>query len=89
MYCAKKSMSNRNLRTGEIVIYESPQRPEIRVKLKQNTVWLDARSMAKFLMLTDQLLLSISTIFIRLENLIRNQSVPFWYRFLLMGKFVR
>lgn len=39
---------NKNsLQKGEIIIYKSPQGPEIRVKLEKETVWLDAHLMAK------------------------------------------
>ncbi len=40
-------MKNNNLQKGEIVIYKSPQGPEIRVKLEKDTVWLDARLIAQ------------------------------------------
>lgn len=35
------------MQKGEIIIYKSPQGPEIRVKLEKETVWLDAHLMAK------------------------------------------
>ena len=41
-----KSIEN-NTKEGEIVIYKSPSGPEIQVKLKKDTVWLDAHLIAK------------------------------------------
>jgi len=35
------------IKKGEIVIYKSPQGPEIKVKLEQDSVWLDAHLLAK------------------------------------------
>jgi len=39
-------MEKNNFQKGEIAIYKSPAGPEIRVKLEQNSVWLDARLIA-------------------------------------------
>ncbi|MBN2029048.1 virulence protein RhuM/Fic/DOC family protein [bacterium] len=38
---------NEDLKKGEIVIYKSPQGPEIQVKLEKDTVWLDAHLIAR------------------------------------------
>jgi len=40
-------MAKNNFQKGEIVIYKSPQGPEIRVRLEKETVWLDAHLIAK------------------------------------------
>ncbi|MCK4420311.1 hypothetical protein KAW48_00835 [candidate division WOR-3 bacterium] len=40
-------MKKNNTQKGEIVIYKSPGGPEIQVKLKKDTVWLDAHLIAK------------------------------------------
>ncbi len=40
-------MRQKEFKKGEIVIYRSPQGPEIQVKLKQDSVWLDAHLIAK------------------------------------------
>ncbi|MGB3477974.1 MAG: virulence protein RhuM/Fic/DOC family protein [bacterium] len=40
-------MKKNNTKKGEIVIYKSPSGPEIQVKLKKDTVWLDAHLIAK------------------------------------------
>jgi len=40
-------MAEEELKKGEIIIYKSPQGPEIQVKLEQDTVWLDAHLIAK------------------------------------------
>jgi len=37
---------NQEYKKGEIAIYQSPAGPEIKVKFKQNTVWLDAHLIA-------------------------------------------
>jgi len=39
-------MKQKEIKKGEIVIYRSPQGPEIRVKLDKDTVWLDAHLIA-------------------------------------------
>jgi len=43
----KKTSLENNLSKGEIVIYKSPQGPEIQVKLEKETVWLDAHLIAR------------------------------------------
>lgn len=40
-------MSKKNIRRGDIVIYRSVEGPDIEVKLKQETVWLNAHFIAK------------------------------------------
>ena len=40
-------MTKNKTQKGEIVIYKTPQGPEIRVKLEKDTVWLDAHLMAR------------------------------------------
>ncbi|MFH1823702.1 MAG: virulence protein RhuM/Fic/DOC family protein [Candidatus Firestonebacteria bacterium] len=40
-------MSENNFGKGEIVIYKSPQGPEIQVKLDKDTVWIDAHLIAR------------------------------------------
>lgn len=40
-------MEENKLQKGEIIIYKSPDGPEIQVKLEQETVWLDAHLIAK------------------------------------------
>ncbi len=40
-------MIKNNFNKGEIVIYKSPQGPEIQVKLEKETVWLDAHLIAR------------------------------------------
>jgi len=40
-------MPKSEFKKGEIVIYKSPTGPEIQVKLEKDTVWLDARLIAK------------------------------------------
>lgn len=40
-------MVEEEFKKGEIIIYKSPQGPEIQVKLEQDTVWLDANLIAK------------------------------------------
>lgn len=40
-------MPKEEFKKGEIVIYRSPQGPEIRVRLEKDTVWLDAHLIAK------------------------------------------
>ena len=40
-------MQNQKIPKGEIVIYKSPQGPEIQVKLEKDTVWLDAHLIAR------------------------------------------
>jgi len=40
-------MSKKELQKGNIVIYKSPDGPEIQVKFEQDTVWLDAHLIAK------------------------------------------
>ena len=40
-------MAKNDFQKGEIVIYKSPQGPEIRVRLEKETVWLDAHLIAK------------------------------------------
>jgi len=40
-------MAEEEFKKGEIIIYKSPQGPEIQVKLEQDTVWLDAHLIAK------------------------------------------
>ncbi|NOZ62591.1 MAG: hypothetical protein GXO74_13050 [Calditrichaeota bacterium] len=35
------------VKTGEIVIYKSPQGPEIQVKLEKDSVWMDAHLIAR------------------------------------------
>ena len=40
-------MVEEEFKKGEIIIYKSPQGPEIQVKLEQDTVWLDAHLIAK------------------------------------------
>jgi len=40
-------MSENNIKKGEVVIYKSPDGQEIQVKLKQETIWLDAHLIAK------------------------------------------
>jgi prophage maintenance system killer protein len=40
-------MRKNNIKKGEIVIYKSPGGPEIQVKLKKDTVWLDTHLIAK------------------------------------------
>lgn len=40
-------MNKNNLNKGEIIIYKSPQGPEIQVKLEKETVWLDAHLIAR------------------------------------------
>lgn len=39
-------MKNKGFHEGKIEIYRSPAGPEIKVTLKQNTVWLDAHLIA-------------------------------------------
>ncbi len=41
------NLNKEEMRKGEIVIYKSPQGPEIQVKLEQDSVWLDAHLIAK------------------------------------------
>ena len=38
---------NQEIKKGEIIIYKSPQGPEIQVKLEQGSVWLNAHLIAK------------------------------------------
>jgi len=40
-------MKAQEIKKGEIVIYKSPQGPEIQVKLDEDTVWLDAHLIAR------------------------------------------
>ncbi len=40
-------MKQKEIKKGEIVIYQSPFGPEIQVKLENDTVWLDAHWMAQ------------------------------------------
>ncbi|MCX7928993.1 MAG: type II toxin-antitoxin system death-on-curing family toxin [Patescibacteria group bacterium] len=40
-------MQEQDFKKGEIVIYKTPQGPEIQVKLDQNSVWLDAHFIAR------------------------------------------
>jgi hypothetical protein len=40
-------MKKQTIKHGEIVIYKSPQGPDIRVKLEKDTVWLDAHLIAR------------------------------------------
>ena len=40
-------MNKNNLQKGEIIIYKTPQGPEIKVKLEKDTVWLGAHLMAE------------------------------------------
>ena len=40
-------MKRQEVKKGDIVIYKSPQGPEIEVRLKEDTVWLDAHLIAK------------------------------------------
>lgn len=40
-------MKNKEIKKGEIIIYKSVNGPEIEVKLKEETVWLDAHLMAR------------------------------------------
>ncbi len=40
-------MKQKEIKKGEIVIYQSPFGPEIQVKLENDTVWLDAHLMAQ------------------------------------------
>jgi death-on-curing family protein len=40
-------MKKQALKKGEIIIYKSPQGPEIQVELEQDSVWLDAHLIAK------------------------------------------
>ncbi len=45
---------------GEIIIYKTSKKEvELKVRLKKETVWLDAHQMARFLALTGRQLLSI------------------------------
>ena len=41
------NMSKQEIKKGEIVIYRSPQGPEIQVKLEKDTVWLNAHLIAR------------------------------------------
>jgi len=40
-------MTKNNFSKGEIVIYKSPEGPEIEVKLEKDTIWLDAHLIAR------------------------------------------
>ncbi|MDO8529409.1 MAG: RhuM family protein [bacterium] len=40
-------MKSKDFKKGEIIIYKSPDGPEIQVKLERETVWLDAHLIAK------------------------------------------
>lgn len=42
-----KIMNEQEVKKGEVIIYQSPQGPEIQVKLEEDTVWLDAHLIAR------------------------------------------
>ena len=40
-------MKNRKVKTGDVIIYKSPDGPEIQVKLEKDSVWMDAHLIAR------------------------------------------
>ncbi|HRS01835.1 MAG TPA: hypothetical protein P5545_04735 [Bacteroidota bacterium] len=40
-------MKTEEIKKGEVIIYKTPQGPEIQVKLEEDTVWLDAHLIAR------------------------------------------